>query len=143
MSAAQRLATQLMRQAQRAKGKSMKRPVRKVDTNQNEIVQSLRACGAFVEDTHILGKGFPDILVQYADRWTPIEIKTIGGKLTPDERKWWDAAGVEPNIAHDDQEAMRLCGIRIDLPFIELPIVGTLDAHGIEYAQTHRAKVIR
>lgn len=96
----------------------MKRPVRRVDANQAEIVNALRACGAFVLHTHTLGQGVPDIFVFFNERWTPIEIKSCGGRMTLDECAWWQELGLEPKIAHDDQEAMKLCGIPI-VPFGE------------------------
>ena len=89
-------------------------PKDKVDANQAEIVASLRALGAKVLDTHALGKGAPDIFVLWRDNtgWIPLEIKARGGRLTEDEIIWWDRMGyAEPLIAHDDQEAARLCGI--------------------------------
>jgi len=41
----------------------MKQPIRKVDANQPEIVETLRACGASVQSIHTVGQGCPDILV--------------------------------------------------------------------------------
>lgn len=86
----------------------MPRRIGKVDSNQTQIVKALRELGAFVLLTHTLGKGAPDIFVRWRGRWTPLEIKSIGGQLTDDEREWWDAAGYdEPLIAHDEYEAMK------------------------------------
>ena len=62
----------------------------KVDANQKEIVQALRKVGASVYPTHMVGKGFPDIVVGYKGINYLLEIKD-GAKppskqrLTPDE----------------------------------------------------------
>jgi hypothetical protein len=94
--------------------------IRASDKNQNQIVTELRKCGAFVLDTHVLGNGAPDIFVFYNNVWTPIEIKNGRGKLTPDEREWWDAAGLEPQIATDFESAARWVGLEVGLPFSEI-----------------------
>lgn len=90
----------------------MTRRIGRTDTNQTEIVNALRGIGAFVQFTHTIGNGAPDIFVLFRGRWTPIEIKYSGGKLTDDEREWWEAAGYdEPIIARSDQDALRIiCG---------------------------------
>ena len=51
---------------------------KKVDANQPEIVQALRAIGYTVTLTHRLGAGFPDILVTRGDSLIAllVEIKT-------------------------------------------------------------------
>ena len=65
---------------------------RRSDGNQQEIVDHLRAIGCTVQDVHALGHGFPDILVGWRGRNYLFEIKTIRGKITPDEKefaKYW------------------------------------------------------
>lgn len=42
----------------------------RVDANQPAIVQALRAAGAAVAHTHMVGDGFPDLVVSYHDRTT-------------------------------------------------------------------------
>ena len=63
----------------------MSRYARKVDLNQKEVTEELRNLGYEVILTHTLGKGFPDMIV--VDRSFPVfvELKSEGGKLTPDE----------------------------------------------------------
>lgn len=66
---------------------------RKADSNQPEIVKGLRKVGAKVQHIHTIGKGCPDILVAYQNRWFVAEVKD-GNKppsaqqLTPDEKEW-------------------------------------------------------
>jgi len=60
----------------------------KVDTNQTEIVDALRAVGAVVTSIHRHGYGVPDILVSYRGVWYLMEIKTTTGKLTPAENEF-------------------------------------------------------
>lgn len=61
---------------------------KKTDSNQREIVEGLREFGATVFDTHMVGHGFPDIVVGYGGKNYLFEIKTDGGRLTPDEVKF-------------------------------------------------------
>lgn len=68
------------------------------DENHNEVADHLRGLGFSVEDTHMIGDGFPDILVA-RDEWFTALVEIKDGekipskqKLTPDEvefhRKW-------------------------------------------------------
>ncbi len=72
----------------------MRRKAR-VDSNQAEIVETLRAMGASVAPTHTLGSGFPDLVVGWRGINLLLEIKD-GEKapskrqLTPDEQRWHD-----------------------------------------------------
>jgi hypothetical protein len=59
--------------------------VKKVDSNQTEIVKGLRAVGATVRSTAAIGKGFPDIAVGYRRQNFLFEIKD--GARCPSERK--------------------------------------------------------
>ncbi len=68
----------------------------RIDTNQPEIVKALRAIGASVTHTHMIGRGFPDIVVGFRGVNTLMEIKD-GNKppskrrLTPDEADWHES----------------------------------------------------
>ena len=70
--------------------------IKKVDTNQREIVTSLRKiAGVSVFSTHTIGKGFPDIAIGYKGKNYLFEIKDgerppSQRKLTPDEIKFFD-----------------------------------------------------
>ena len=64
--------------------------IRKVDKNQKEIVRTLRALGYSVRHTHIIGKGFPDIVIGKFGMNLLVEIKQEGESLTEDEIKFFD-----------------------------------------------------
>jgi len=51
------------------------RYARTVDTNQTEIVNTLRQLGCSVAVTSAVGKGFPDLVVGYAGRTLLVEVK--------------------------------------------------------------------
>lgn len=73
----------------------------RIDANQSEIVAALRACGCTVAITSDVGGGFPDLVVGYQGRNFLLEIKTPGGKLTPDQ--------VE--VVKDVDEALAVVGV--------------------------------
>jgi len=60
----------------------------KVDANQPEIVDAFRAVGATVVITSDQGDGFPDLIVGLCGETELVEIKTLKGKLTPDQETW-------------------------------------------------------
>jgi hypothetical protein len=67
----------------------------KVDNNQACIVAAFRGMGASVRHTHMIGEGFPDIAVGYANKTVLVEIKDGSlppskRKLTPDEKHFHD-----------------------------------------------------
>ena len=62
--------------------------VRRTDTNQQEVMDALRAAHYLVVDTHTLGKGFPDLVVSRHGHIFLLEVKTRDGKLTEDERRF-------------------------------------------------------
>lgn len=62
--------------------------VRKVDANQPEIVEALRAAGASVQILSGVGHGCPDIIVGLKGRNYLFEIKAPGGAMTRDEITW-------------------------------------------------------
>ncbi len=73
----------------------MARIASRIDDNQSEIVEALRAIGCFVQSLAAIGKGCPDILVGVAHNriWYVFEIKDgakppSARKLTPDEQTW-------------------------------------------------------
>ena len=87
---------------------------KRVDQNQKAIVKALRSVGVFVSDTHAVGHGHPDILT-YSARfgWIPMEVKSDGAELTPDEHDWWIASGTTPIIVRTIREALAYHGIAI------------------------------
>lgn len=56
----------------------------KVDDNQAEIVQALRAAGIWCHSTAALGDGFPDLLV-WRHGWHLFELKN--GRAIPSKRR--------------------------------------------------------
>lgn len=68
---------------------------KKVDSNQREIVKVFRQCGYSVAHTHMVGRGFPDLVIGKHGMNYLIEIKDGSKppsrrKLTDDEQKWHD-----------------------------------------------------
>lgn len=62
----------------------MRRAAR-VDQNQEQIVEALRAVGATVQTLAAVGKGVPDLLVGYKGQTLLLEVKD--GRKPPSERK--------------------------------------------------------
>ncbi len=73
--------------ADSAAGLGMRRAA-KVDANHGEIVEALRKAGYFVQSLAAIGGGCPDLLVACGRRWMVMEVKDLGGKLTPDQKIW-------------------------------------------------------
>lgn len=57
----------------------------KVDANQEQVVQALRAAGATVQTLAAVGKGVPDLLVGYQGKTLLLEVKD--GRRPPSERR--------------------------------------------------------
>lgn len=80
---------------------------KRIDANQNEIVDGLRAVGASVRVTSAVGQGFPDLAVGWKGQTWLLECKD-GSKspsrrtLTTDEQKfhstWRGAAAVVTSL---------------------------------------------
>lgn len=60
----------------------------RVDRNQTEIVEALRAIGASVQSLAPVGKGVPDLLVGYRGVNFLIEVKGKNGVLTAPQVTW-------------------------------------------------------
>lgn len=56
---------------------------RKVDANQAEIVDRLRALHCEVHDMSRMGQGWPDLLINLCGETYVAEVKTARGKFTP------------------------------------------------------------
>ncbi len=68
----------------------MRRAAR-TDNNHADIRDGLRDAGYEVDDTHSLGDGFADIVVESKamnSMFIHLEIKSLGGKLTPAETEY-------------------------------------------------------
>ena len=89
----------------------------KVDANQEQIVQALRAAGAVVQTLAAVGKGVPDLLVGYQGKTLLLEVKDGNKppserKLTEDQIKWHGAWRGGPLAVVDGPEAaLRMLGV--------------------------------
>ena len=87
----------------------MKRYADKPDTNQPEIVEALRACGAKV---WLIGDPL-DLLVAFRGVFYIIEVKMQGEKLSTSQQKtvleMWDA-GCMVSVVYDVDEALQAIG---------------------------------
>ena len=80
----------------------------RVDSNQKEIVNSLREAGYSVQHLHSVGAGCPDILVGINGINILIEIKEGDGKLTPAQVVWHAAWKGQVEIAKNQEEAIEI-----------------------------------
>ena len=89
----------------------------KVDTNQEAIVQALRAAGATVQSLSSVGHGVPDLLVGFRNQTVLLEVKD-GDKspskrrLTEDQIKWhgqWTGGVVA--VVDSVESALRVLGV--------------------------------
>jgi len=82
----------------------------KSDTNQQEIIDGLRAVGCSVFDLHRLGQGLPDLLVGVTRNGIAknylLEVKTEHGRLTKAEREFFDTWRGQRTIVHSIEEAL-------------------------------------
>ena len=67
------------------------RRIGRVDANQATIVAALRAVGCTVYVASGCGQGFPDLVVGYKGLTLLLEVKTLEGKLTPDQKTFFAA----------------------------------------------------
>ena len=85
----------------------------KVDLNQPQIIRDLRKLGACVTVISSLGKGVPDLLVSYQDRWWLFELKNPDKpkskqRLTQDEQKWVNKQKAPVYIIRDIGDALEV-----------------------------------
>ena len=87
---------------------------RKVDANQSEIVEALRAIGASVFLLHAVGCGCPDLLVGFQGVNYLMEIKHgRHAKLTPAENRFFDAWDGGAWIVRTVDEAYAVIGAMV------------------------------
>lgn len=91
----------------------------RVDRNQAEITEALRAIGATVQPIHAVGDGCPDLLVGYRGLNILLEVKD-GGKppskrrLTEDEEAWHQKwRGQVATVETIDQAIEVVCGVKV------------------------------
>lgn len=89
----------------------------KVDANQEQVVEALRAAGASVQTLAAVGKGVPDLLVGYQGQTLLLEVKDgrkppSERRLTEDQLKWHGAWRGGPLAVVDGPEAaLRMLGV--------------------------------
>lgn len=79
----------------------------RVDNNHKQIVEALRKCGFSVVSLHQVGKGVPDLLVGKGGSTWIVELKSKGGKLGDDQKKFieeWRGSPVV--VAYTFEEAL-------------------------------------
>ena len=87
---------------------------KRVDENQPAIVDKLRRItGVSVWPVHMVGKGFPDIIVGYGERNYLFEIKNPDRSLseralTKDEQKFFDQWNGNVNVITDAGQAWKI-----------------------------------
>ena len=83
---------------------------KKVDANQAQIVEALRAAGASVTDLSRFGQGVPDLLVGYNRRVYLLEVKSADGKLTPAEERWQNEWRGQSAVVRTVEQALYVIG---------------------------------
>lgn len=86
------------------------RTAAKVDLNQREIVDSLRAVGVSVQSLASIGKGCPDLLCAKPDGMWLIEVKGPKGKLNPEQQKFIADWRGPVYIARTVDDALKIVG---------------------------------
>lgn len=87
---------------------------KRVDANQAEIVADLRAIGASVQHLHEVGHGCPDLLVGFRGENYLFEIKSLGGRLTLEQRCWHDLWRGQLAVIRSIEEALAIMGVEAD-----------------------------
>ena len=89
----------------------------KIDANQEQVVDALRAAGATVQTLATVGKGVPDLLVGYQGKTLLLEVKDgrkppSARRLTEDQLKWHGAWRGGPLAVVDGPDAaLRMLGV--------------------------------
>jgi hypothetical protein len=79
----------------------------RVDANQSEIVDALRAAGRSVQSLSAMGKGVPDLLVGYRGTNYLLEVKILGGEMTPAQEEFEDNWCGQLEIVRTVDEALK------------------------------------
>lgn len=80
---------------------------RRVDANHGSIVKALRKIGCHVFDSSKLGRGFPDLVVQFGFRLVLVEVKAPGGKLTPEQEEFHRIWAKHCVVAESPEDAIK------------------------------------
>lgn len=89
--------------------------MKKVDSNQRLLVEQMRQLGMTVSHTHMIGKGFPDVVVGYRGRNYLFEIKNplqapSKRKLTQDEIIWHDRWRGQVSVVESIDDVLKIVG---------------------------------
>ncbi len=87
----------------------------RTDNNQAEIVRTLKAVGATVTDTSMVGGGFPDLVVGHCKKIYLIEIKNpdARGKLRTSQiifQEYWKGSPV--HVVETPEDALKVIGVK-------------------------------
>ena len=86
------------------------------DSNQQDIIDALRAAGASVFDTSRVGGGFPDLVVGFGGgigitaRTYLMEVKTVNGKLNKKQVKFHNEWRGQVDIVRSAEDALKVIG---------------------------------
>ena len=83
-------------------------PPSRVDSNQPEIVATLRGMGCTVQHLHAGGKGVPDLLVGMRGVNLLVEVKTDGNQLNELQEEWHEAWRGQAVIVRTSEQAAEL-----------------------------------
>lgn len=92
----------------------------RIDDNQEEIVQALRASGIWCHSTAALGNGFPDLLV-WRHGWHLFELKNGRAvpskrRLTPQEQSFVAGCPGPVHVALCAEDVFRVLGLTLKMP---------------------------
>lgn len=82
----------------------------RIDKTQKEIVMTLRNAGAKVCILSDVGSGVPDLLVKFRGTLYLMEAKSKGGRLTQDERNFYDDWQDVTTIVYSSEDALKAIG---------------------------------
>ena len=103
-------------QDQRKPQEEAMRRAAKIDSNQTEVINALKAAGASVQSLAALGKGVPDLLVSINGVNLLMEVKDgdkskSRQKLTEDQVKWHGAWQGPVCVVDSPEAALRMIGV--------------------------------
>ncbi len=84
----------------------------RADTNQPEIVATLRGMGCTVQHLHAVGQGVPDLLVGVRGVNLLVEVKYEDGQLNAVQTAWHDAWRGQAIIVRTSEHAAELVAAR-------------------------------
>ena len=82
----------------------------RIDKAQNEIVIALRGVGAKVLILSNVGQGCPDLLCKFRGTLYLLEVKSKGGRLTEQERDFFDDWQEVTTVVYNSDEALKAIG---------------------------------